>query len=35
MLKTLVKKELQQIWFQGFLRGGKIGRNGKGVPPRA
>ncbi len=29
MLKTLVKKELQQIWFQGFLRGGKIGRNGK------
>lgn len=29
MLKTLLKKELQQIWFQGFLRGGKTGRNGK------
>ena len=29
MLKSLLKKELQQIWFQGFLRGGKPGRNGK------
>lgn len=29
MLKVLIKKELRQVWFQSFLRGGRVGRNGK------
>ncbi len=29
MLKVLIKKELRQVWYQSFLRGGKAGRNGK------
>ena len=29
MLKVLIKKELRQVWYQSFLRGGKAGKNGK------
>ena len=29
MLRVLIKKELQQVWYQSFLRGGKAGKNGK------
>ncbi|MBR4193884.1 MAG: hypothetical protein IKQ54_06110 [Oscillospiraceae bacterium] len=33
MLKSLLKKELQQMWFQSFQRGGKSAKNGRKRKP--